>query len=1639
MKRYSTSIIVALVFCLTSVSHLFAQTWYPPVLVESLTGRGGIIDGTTSMQQINGRPAIAYCDESHANLFYCRAVDAIGSSWQAPVPVDYNGSLGGYCDLLDVNGKPAIAYYDATNLNLKYVRALDMSGNVWGNPVVVDSIGSVGAWPSLRMINGYPAISYYDATSGNLKYVISQDIYGTVWNTAITVDAAVADVGKYSSLENVSGNPAIAYYDETNDDLKYVRATNPSGSTWGAPLVLVSSQTVGRYPVLRVANSNPVVCYLDEWNSNLCYKRATNSTGTAWAVSIVLESAVSDPMAMEIVNGNPAISFFSFTNSDLKYKRATNASGTAWAASIFVDQTGTVGRESCMAIVNGNPAILYADNTNGNAKYMRANDIDGIAWTYYAAFDATAEMGVFPSACLIQGRPAMTYRDELKGDVRFVLANDSSGSTWGTPIIVDSIGNAGWYSTIRVVKGFPTIAYLNNAGTGVLKYVRALDSLGTSWGTPVSVAPSSSQFSFEIVDGMPALAYRASGMRYKRALDSTGTTWPGAPVTVDAATGSGEYPSMTVVNGNPAIAYEDGTNIVKYVRANNVTGSTWPTPISVTASSNGTPCLKVVNGRPAIAYYSYTTFDLFYVRSNDVNGASWATSVTVDAAGVAGQYPQMQIINGNPAISYVTSVGGSNILYVRSNDASGSAWPLPDSVTADNFGGQRTALLVMGNGSPGIGFYNGTERFPYFLGESMCNNPTIPVISSSNLNLCEGDSTVLTATGSLNAGTDWYWYSGSCGGQLVGTGPTITVSPAASTMYYCRGQGGCAFLGPCGSIAVVINTVDTLVTVNNPTLTAHLSGASYQWINCANSTPVAGATNQSFTPVANGSYAVIVTSSGCSDTSSCHFVAASLAVTTTHTNPVCNSQCTGTATASPAGGTAPYSYLWSPGGQTTSGVTGLCAGTYTVTVTDAMSTTTTSTVTITQPTLLTLNASNVINATCFGSCNGSLTLTASGGTTGYTYSPSSNNLCAGTYTFTVTDANGCSATHTQTITAPLVLAATCSSTASCGNNNGTATVVATGGTGGYSYSWSPSGGNSATASNLASGNYTCTISDANGCTTSATVNVVSNSVPTTSLQSSGSVSCFGGNDGTGTISASGNGPFAYMWSPIGGNAATAVNLTAQVYTVTVTDNNGCSSTQTVSITQPTAVTASITAFTDAMCGNNDGTATALGSGGTGGFTYAWSPSGGNSATAINLGAGGYTVTVTDANGCVGTTTVLISNVGAPTVTMQNNIPVTCFGQSNGSAAITASGNGPFTYSWAPTGGNAATATNLAAGTYTVSVTDNGGCTAFQTVVITEPNLLTAPVVGVNGTCGNSNGSANVTPTGGTGPYTYLWSNSQTTQQITGLGAGNFSVTVTDVNGCSVTQTVTITQSSAVTATATATPGTICNGSCIALNIGVISGGTSPYVYNWQPGNLTGSSVSVCPTATTCYTLLVTDAVGCTSTASVCVNVNALPTVTYNETQTTACVNWNPITLSPGSPAGGTYSGVAVSGNTFAPATAGTGTFTITYTYSDVNGCADSATSQIIVDLCTGTYQLADTEELEVSTFPNPFDETITVQCDNLEGAATIEFFNVLGEVVYSSVIVSPKTEINLQGLPSGTYFIRINSASASNMHKIVKQ
>ena len=780
--------------------------------------------------------------------------------------------------------------------------------------------------------------------------------------------------------------------------------------------------------------------------------------------------------------------------------------------------------------------------------------------------------------------------------------------------------------------------------------------------------------------------------------------------------------------------------------------------------------------------------------------------------------------------------------------------------------------------------------------------PTATITPLGSTALCPGGSVVLQA----NPGNSYLWSNGA-------TTDTIVVSSAGTYTVTVTQFGNCSAVSTPVVVTqsapvAIINGVLTICSGSNTTLTA-TAGTSYQWST--------GATTQSVSVGTSNVYTVTVTySGGCTATASVNVTA--------NTNPVPsitgnNSICQGQSSTISAGSYSGYS--WSTG-ATTSSININTAGSYSVTVTDANGCTGTATFNL----AVNANPTPTITGVTSFCAGGNSTLNAGGGYTNYLWSGGAttqtiNVTTGGNYAVTVTNAAGCTATTSKVITVnALPVPSVTGTLAFCAGKNTTLTVP-----GSYaSYQWS----NGATTSNITvntASTFTVTVTDANGCTGSKSATTTINANPVPSITGNNSI-CQGQSSTINAGSYSG-----YSWST--GATTSSINInTAGNYSVTVTDANGCTGTATFNLAVNANPTPAITGITSFCAGGNStlnagsGYTNYLWSGGattqtinvttSGNYivtvtnaagctattnkvitvnalpvptisgpagicpgasanlvagsyaSYLWSNGNTTSSITTNV-SGNYTVTVTDVNGCVGS-----SNYNL--LSFQNPIPVI-----NGMAAICQNQNsildaGSFaSWQWS-TGAVSQTISVNQSGTYSVTVTNNDGCvasTSFNVVV----NPLPVPVI--SGTSEFCSGNSSVLNIGGGSFASYLWNTSATTSTISVSSGGNYVVTVTDANGCTASTNQVVTVWNLPTPIISGN-NAICNGTQTTLTAGSYSN------YQWSTGAST-DSITVSNGAN--YIVTVTDVNGCTGTsAPFTVTINQLPTAIISGT-TSICI------------------------------------------------------------------------------------------------------------------------------------------------------
>jgi len=857
---------------------------------------------------------------------------------------------------------------------------------------------------------------------------------------------------------------------------------------------------------------------------------------------------------------------------------------------------------------------------------------------------------------------------------------------------------------------------------------------------------------------------------------------------------------------------------------------------------------------------------------------------------------------------------------------------LPSTVSASNFsssgGTQSGSTITWGIAQGSIA---PSKSATYTFNVSMsniptCQNITIPVaLTYSQTIACSAGSCTVTSTlGNspslvlINTCPNSFSLVGitstniTCNGVTNGSA-TVTVSGSVSPYTYTWSPSGgnaatASGLGAgtyivtvkdnCGNSVTATATITTpsAVSITKTTTTASCAASN---TGTATVTPTGGISPYTYTWASSGGNAATATGLGagtytitvkdnCGNSASATAVVtapAALTITKTTATASCANTNTGTASVSISGGTAQYSYLWSPRGGNLATATGLGAGTYTVTVEDKCGSSASATAVVINPAALAIKVS--ATESCSQSPTGTASVTSTtGGILPYTYTWANgagntakiSNLSAGTYTVTVEDKCGSSESASVIVSNPTALAIKVSATESCSQSpTGTASVTST--TGGilpYTYTWANGAGNTAKISNLSAGTYTVTVEDNCGSSKSASV-IVSNPA-VLGFKVTSTISCTQNPTGTATVTTTtgGEAPYTYTWAHGAGNTAKISNLPVGTYSITVSDKCGSSESSSIIVSAPAALSIKKTVTNVSCNGYANGEIAASGIGGIAPYTYTWMTGGQKTATISNLPVGTYTVTIEDMCTSTYSTTVTITQP-APTFTATVTDPL-CNDYKTGTATAKTNG-GQYLYSWS-TGATTSSISSLGAGTYTVGVTSvvtstsglSGiGCIETATVTITQPAAITfTNTVVSNVSCnGGSTGSVSIAINGGTPVYTYSWDGGakSTTTSIVGktnLKAGTYTLTVIDKNGCDAIDSISITQPTALKANVSL----VCQPESeilVATGIVTAGGGTSPYTYAWSGGGTNSSKANLA--FGSLYSVTITDANKCTITES----------------------------------------------------------------------------------------------------------------------------------------------------------------------------
>ena len=778
-----------------------------------------------------------------------------------------------------------------------------------------------------------------------------------------------------------------------------------------------------------------------------------------------------------------------------------------------------------------------------------------------------------------------------------------------------------------------------------------------------------------------------------------------------------------------------------------------------------------------------------------------------------------------------------------------------------------------------------------------CSAVTVANADVTNV-MCNGEATgaiALTLAGG-DANNTISWSNNQTGSSISGLPAgtyTATISNGCDNSSFSTTY---TVLEPTSALQLAVNNITTADQGNNGAIDISVSGGtpgySYSWSN--------NATTQDLSGLSPGTYGVTVTdTNGCTQTANFQVNGAPLTANIS-TSESCQNTNTGSIVVQPNGGTGTYSATFSPQAGTVSGLTltNAPAGTYTVSVNDGTNTFSQN-VTIGTFAAVSVDGVTVNDETGPQSNdNGSISLSLSGGATPYTVNWSNNatgltitGLDAGTYSATITDGNGCETTvGPYTVNyQPTALNLTVSGTdVDCaGDANGTLIAEVSGGDPNYEYTLTDPNGDiqtfmatdqtPLTITDLPAGMYVISVIDGNdpsqGQSVSFEVTEPDPITATVAMQPETD----NGNDGTITLDPTGGvAPYTYLWS----NGATTQNLTGIAegcYDVTVTDANGCEMTMTdLCVGLITVVGLEVT---NALCESALNGAIQLTVAGGTDLTFQWFNQDdelvGTQQNLSGVPAGTYRVLITDASDqsfFSQEVVIIIENdivIEAVANTDFNGFAVSCGDENNGSIQVEAvGGTGAFAYLWS-TGDTTKRVDNLPAGTYSVTVSNllggpNDPCFFVDEITISAPTVLTVEIGTFDTSCfGDEDGELTANVTGGVAPYTFAWNDGQTTATATDLTAGDYSLTVTDANGCELVVSAAVGGAPELTVNVLTTADVDGTGGAIDVRI---DGGTAPYTLTYSEG-IPGTDINVVGIAPGDYTLTVSDANGCETTVA----------------------------------------------------------------------------------------------------------------------------------------------------------------------------
>ncbi len=1410
------------------------------------------------------------------------------------------------------------SYYEANSYNGDNENAevqVSIGGGAYTTVATVNASVIDGSWVG----NTIDITPYVGNASVQFAFHYSD---GTGWLYGLAVDNIVINGDSPISIQtpvntgsgmtaNLGPNETVHFYDPATSDVMMTIA-NTSAHDYGCVTVEVdrdgSTPTALQFASTNTAdylhsktytvvptNNNPsgtfdVTLYYEEAEVQAWETFTGNNRNNAEVIKVAGNNRINDVTPANYGSftiDNPAATLGAF-NSDVTFTASFTNGFSGFGVGIYNVTTVTVTHTT----VNTNPLCNGASNgsivvtaSGGTAPYQYSID-GGTTWQSSNTFSGLSA-GTYNVIAEDDGGNQSTVSSEVLTNPVAVSYTDTptnplcNGSSNGSIVLAGAGGDGSYQYSIDGGSNFQGSGTFNGLSAATYNVVVEDGNGCQATGTITLSNPVAVSYTDTPTD--PLCNGSSNGSIVLSGAGGDGSY----QYSIDGGSnfqGSGSFTGLSAATYNVVVEDGNGCQAMGTVTLSN------PTSVSYTDTPTDPICNGASDGSIVLAGAGG---DGSYQYSID-GGSNFQGSGTFNGLSAATYNVVVEDGNGCQATGTVTLTDPAAVTY--------SATTSPE-----NCGLSDGTITITGNGV-------GTLQYSIDGGTTFQASATFTGLSAGNYNIVVQDANSCQATGTETVGT--------------GAGPSIT--NIAETDPLCNGGNGTIVITASGGSGPLQYSID--------------GGTTFQ----ASGTFAAP----------SGVYSVVVEDgNGCQDNSSATLTdPAAMTYTASVTGENCGAgNGSITLTQSNGNGAIQYSINGGTTFQASNVFSGLSAGIYNIVIEDANGCQVTGSESVNSIGGATITGVTEVHPTCNGDTDGSITITASGGTAPLQYSfdggttfqagNSLTNLPGGTYNLVVEDAGGCQSTGTSILIDPAAVSFTSSATdENCGAGDGTITITGAGGTGSLQYSID--GGttfqSSGVFTGLSANTYNIVVEDANNCQATGTETVNGAGGPTISNINSTNITCNSGSDGSIEIIVSG-GAAPIQYSIDGGTNWQSSNLftglTALTYNISVEDNNGCIVTNTVTLTEPSAITYSANA-TDENCGAGDGGLTITASGGTGALTYSID-GGANfqaSGTFTGLSAGVYNVVIEDASGCQTTGTETVGSAGGAVITLVSGTDPGCFGDSDGAITVVASGgSGALQYSI--DGGSTfqanGTFTGLTSGTYNIVVEDGVGCQTLATVTLTDPAPISTVMSVVEATCTQNDGSATVSATGGDGNYTYLWDDpsAQTTATASNLYAGLYQVVVTDGNNCTATNSVYIGN--------IGDPSIIvvgydvsCNGDSDGMAVASAIGGVTPYNFTWDdPSTQTGDTAFNLTTGT--YTVQVIDAAGCI----------AFETVDIDEPD--ALVNTNSVI----STTCGLDNGVAIT-NVVG------GTPPYSYAWDD----AASQTTATAINLAAGAYNVAITDD-----------------------------------------------------------------------------